>query len=267
MNLLLRQDICGESVKDNISLLVQQSPRRDSPEMRHLERFGFFVTVCVPRWYACIAEALARMPKRKFDKLFLKEGSQAVRKRWDSKRKISYLVSADDLYKLITKPVERMMAEFGLLKVVGEEGVSRAIGDCAALLSLKRVVEVLQGMHADTPPSIKWGNEVSFSTLTAGSRPFTLDIYPSSWNGGMGPSRAPARVTVPPGHTLVFHGVARHRGNSFSYDCLRFFISFVVRTAAEREEETTSVLELWQRPEADAIPFADWMKKFEGLAV
>lgn len=256
-------DICGNSVKTNISLLVQQSSRRDSWQMKHLKKFGFFVTKCVPFWYVCVAEALAKMDGRKYEKIFLKLGKRDFSKRWDEKRKISYVVREDELYKLITEPVERMMRQLGLLDVVGKEGVKRVIGDCAALLSLERTVEVLQGMHADTCPHTSWGNNVSFSTITAGSRPCCLEIYPMSWDGGRGPSKVPARVTIPPGHTIVFHGVARHRGVSYPFDCLRFFVSFVVIAAADGAVETTSVVETWQRPEGKAVTFEDWKKKFD----
>lgn len=246
---------------------MDESQQRDSPELKHLRKYGFFVTECVPFLQVCIAEELAMFEGRKYDTLFRK-GSKNYYKRWDEKRKISYIVGDDPLYQLITEPVKRMMTRLGLLDVCGsEEGLSRVIGDCGALKSLKQRIEVLQGlqgMHADTPPGIEWGNDVAFSTITAGSQPAALDIYPMSWDGGRGFSKVPVQVVVPPGHTIVFHGVARHRGVSYSYVSLRFFINFLVKVAAERAEETTSVLEKWRRPEGEAISFDAWKKEFEG---
>jgi hypothetical protein len=253
------------SVEVNIARLVDNSELRDSPEMKHLRKYGFFVTECFPFWLISIAEALAVLPERTFDAMFKKAGNKAFHKRWDVKRKISYLVRDDPLYDLTTKPVKRMMEKFGLLAVWGQDGVTREIADCAALKSLPRPAKkaVVQGMHADTPPEADMGDRVTFSTITAGAQPSALEIYPKSWNGGMGPSGVPVRVEVPPGHTIVFHGVARHRGVSFPLGSLRFFINFVVPVAVKPVVEQTSVLEKWQFQEKDAISFDAWKKRFE----
>lgn len=256
------QAISGDSVEQNIKALVQQSPK--SSELDHLAEFGFFVTECVPLWQICIAETLAGLQGRVYDKVFRKLGSKKKPKRWDDFRKISYIVPDDVLYKLVTDPVKRMMKRLGLLDVVGKD-VKRVVGGCAALKSLKMrwkmLKAALQGMHTDTPPYADyadWGDDVTFSTITAGSKPCALEIYPMSWNGGRGPVKKPVRITIPAGSTIVFHGVARHRGVSYETDVLRFFISFVVQAAAERAEETTSVVERWDHPEGSAISFDDW---------
>lgn len=253
------------SVEASISLLVQNSGRRDSWELTHLVKYGFFVTKCVPFWLISIAETLAKLLERDFVPLFLKAGSENKFKKWDFKRKISYLVPGDCLYDLITECVTAMMDGFGLLDVWGKDGGKRVVGDCAALKSLPRPAHtpVVQGMHADTPPEVNWGDKVSFSTITAGSQGCALEIYPKSWDGGKGFSKVPVRVEVPPGHTIVFHGVARHRGVSFPKGSLRFFVNFLAEVAGEAVVEKTSALEMWQFQEGAAISFEDWKKRFE----
>lgn len=256
------------SVKIHIARLVDKSVQRESClpgescQLKHLKEYVFFVTECVPVWLISIAEALATLQEREYVSMLKKAGSNQYHKRWDVKRRISYLVPDDPLYKLITECVTRMMEGLGLLDVWGNDRVKRVVGDCAVIKSFPVPASkpIFQGMHADTQPEVNWGDDVSFSTITAGMQPCALEIYRGSWDGGTGVSDVPVRVEVPPGHSIVFHGVARHRGVSFPKGSLRFFMNFLAKVADKAVVEKTSALEMWGNEEKAAISFDAWKK-------
>lgn len=206
-----------------------------SPEMEHLQQFGFFVAKCMPFWYACLLEKLTCTLGRKFRSIFLKS-SKVWSKRWDTKRKMSVVHEEDVLFRLVCGPVTRMMEKLGMLDVVDGEGERREVGDCSALQSFPRQIPVGQGMHEDVPSWYNWGNGFGFSSITAGSKLIWLDVYPESFSGGKGAKGVPARVEIQPGETIVFNGLLRHRGVSYDRLSIRWFVSLVVKSVVEEAE-------------------------------
>lgn len=143
--------------------------------------------------------------------------------RWDVNRKMNTIVEGDLLYDMITGPLLAMMERFGLL----DGGIEkRVVGVCGSLRSLPQKTKSweklarlgLQGMHTDMDVFYEWAKNYGFSCITAGSKTAYLDIYPMSWDGTRGPAPEPARVTPPAGHSIVFHGLCRHWGVSYSYE-------------------------------------------------
>lgn len=193
--------------------------------------------------------------------------------RWDHKRKMNTVVEEDFLYGMITDPLLAVMERFGLL----ECGVQkRAVGVCGSLLSHpqntksweKLALLGLQGMHTDMDVFYEWAENYGFSCITAGSKTAYLDIYPMSWDGTRGRALEPARVTLPPGCSIIFHGLARHRGASYPYESLRLFVSFVVKSIVEAAEAAsnkgvrTNQLERVSKHEPVALPLVEWMEKY-----
>ncbi|CAM9138089.1 unnamed protein product, partial [Pylaiella littoralis] len=62
-----------------------------------------------------------------------------------------------------------------------------------------------------------------------------------SWDGTRGPAHEPARVEIPPGHSIAFHGLCRHRGVPYPYKSLRLFVSFVVKSIMAKAEAANKV--------------------------
>lgn len=204
--------------------------------MTQLGEVGFFVTTCMPVWYT--------ERGRHFRQLFKEAVPDAVDPLFDQKRGLSMVHEDDVLFKLITEPVMKRMRELGVLGIVDETSgkvdgrEQREVGSCAVLKSEKRPTTQPgpQGFHVDTPPSHDWKNKFCFSSITAGSRPAKVDIYPRSFDGQV-KSVHPVTVTLPPGQTLVFNGLARHRGTSYSDTNVRFFVSIVVKEEVENAEK------------------------------
>lgn len=236
------QEVPVYSTKPYIDAMANEMKEQGtlSTEMKHLQQFGFFVARCVPFWYACLLEKLTCVLGRKFYSIFLKS-SKTRNKRWDTKRKMSIVHREDVLFRLVCEPVTRMMEKLGMLDVVDGKGERRVVGDCSALKSLPRKIPVGQGMHEDTPSWYNWGNGFGFSSITAGSKPIWLDVYPESFSGGRGEGVA-ARVEVQPGETIVFNGLLRHRGVSYNRLSIRWFVSLVVKSAVEEAEKGQPVL-------------------------
>ena len=234
--------------------------------MKHLKTHGFFKIRCMPFWYVCVVEALAKMKARKFRKLFLKAARNGDPKRWDGKRKINDVHPDDVLYDMITKPVRDMTKKLGLLDVVGGSG-SREVGACSLLKSLPVPIDkpIFQGMHADMSPYFDWGDEFGLSTITAGSTGAEIHIYPGSFDGGVGSGQA-VSVTLEAGETCVLNGLSRHRGVSYPNENHRFFVSFVVRRAvgkANKDRLGQSVNALQHRDYVEGevvIPFDQWVR-------
>ena len=163
------------------------------------------------------------------------------------------------------------MEQLGLLRVVGQDEV-REVGACAALKSTTRPENkpVNQGMHSDMTPSWEWGHRFGLSSITAGSKPAAVDIYPASFSGERAGGQ-PVRVWLEPGETLVFLGVARHRGVSYPYLSLRFFVSLVVKSEVEVARvgafETTDMVEKASRPEREGelLTFEDWQELIRNM--
>lgn len=236
-----------------------------SPEMKDLQDRGFFTMRCMPEWYVCLLEGLALMPERDFHMLFLKAVDGAEDPSWDAKRKMNVVKKEDILFELVCGPIKKRLEELGL---AGRRGV----GVCALLKSLPRSLlnAILQGCHADMSPSFQWGDDFGLSCITAGSKPAQLDVYVGSFDGGVGKEGSPVRVTLEPGETIVFNGLARHRGVWYSSLNLRFFVSFVVEAAVARAEKNkldaeTNELEKETYPEQGWTAFEEWQAKFEGV--
>lgn len=217
--------------------------------------------------YICLIEHLALMTGRSFRTLFkraTKKKRQNYHDRWDVNRKMKVIVEGDFLYDMITGPLVAMMERFGLL----DGGIEkRTVGVCGSLRSSpqkSKSWEVLarlglQGVHTDMNVFFEWAKNYGFSCITAGSKTAYLDIYPMSWDGTRGPSDIPARVEIPPGHSIVFHGLCRDRGVSYPYESLRLFVSFVVKSIMEAAEAAnkaaqTNQLERKSRQEPVALP-------------
>lgn len=231
--------------------------------MEHLKAFGFFIKRFLPFWYVCLMEKLASVKARSFDPLFLKS-SDILDERWDPFRRISYLDKGDILAQGISAPIANGLEALGMLHV-GDGKALREVGVVAALKSKERKPDDLvpQGMHADTSPFVKWENEFCISTITAGTQRASVEIYPESFDGGKGSKGVPVRVDLEPGETIVFNGLARHRGVSYEHENVRFFVSFVVPEAVARSKkesfDTTSRLEKQSAQEAvTAISFDEW---------
>ena len=244
-------------------------------EILRLLQFGFFVVQTFPFWYICLIEHLALMTGRSFRTLFkraTKKKRQNYHDRWDVNRKMNTIVEGDFLYDMFTGPLVAMMERFGLL----DGGVEkRAVGVCGSLRSFpqkSKSWEVLarlglQGMHTDMNVFFEWAKNYGFSYITAGSKTAYLDIYPMSWDGTRGPAHEPARVEIPPGHSIVFHGLCLHRGVSYPYESLRLFVSFVVKSIMEAAEAAskaaqTNQLERKSRQEPVALPLSAWKQKY-----
>lgn len=216
---------------------------------------------CMSFWYVCILEKLALMPERDFHMLFLKAVDGSEDPAWDDKRKMSVVNKDDFLFELICGPIKKVLEDLG---VAGR----REVGVCALLKSLQRSLlkAVLQGYHADMSPRFDWGSDFGLSCITAGSQPAQLDIYVGYFDGGMGSKKTPVRVDLLPGETIIFNGLARHRGVCYASLNLRFFVSFVVKSTVERaekdaEQAETNELEKEQFPEEVGIPFETWKAK------
>lgn len=245
---------------DSLAESLEEAVGEIPPEIKDLQELGFFKKRCFPFWYVCVLEELALMSERDFHFLFLKAVDGVEDPTWDAKRMLNVVNKDDFLWNLICGPIEKMLEDLGLAG-------SREVGVCALLKSLERVLEaVLQGYHADMDPSFDWGSDFGLSIITAGSKPAEIDIYPGSFDGGMGSKGIPVRVTLLPGESIVFNGLARHRGVCYPSLNLRFFVSFVVKAAMEsaekeKKEAETNQLEMEDFPEEVGIPFEEWKVK------
>ena len=262
------------SIKDHVSELVAQCERTKGElpqELKDLRKFGFFAVRVFPFWYVALIEQLATVNGRDFVELFKRQSGNRP-DRWDDKRFMNTITEDDFLHRLITSPLVAMMRGLGLLDVVGSEE-KRVVDVCGSLLSRRRsrnqsAIAGVQGMHADMDAWFDWLQWFGFSTITAGRRFAHLDIYVGSWDGGRGVAREPVRVDLPPGYTIVFHGLARHRGVSYPYDSLRLFVSFLVKSviaqSKQREVAQTTALEKHKFQEPPALPLEVWKKFYMG---
>ncbi|CAM9263330.1 unnamed protein product [Ectocarpus sp. 4 AP-2014] len=267
------------SIECNVRTLVQKSPR--SEEMDSLLRYGFFKTKVFADWYIIIAELLAESEGREYEKLFLKSRGEPDPGdntgggcTYDDQRGFSRVHKDDILFHIIVGPLMRKLKALGALAVCGEdlpvEGAHhdvREVGYLGVIRSRPNPPgkEVPQGFHVDNPPSHNWGDKFGFSTITAGSNVARVDIYPESFDGSYGQGQIPVTVTLLPAETIVFNGLARHRGASYLTSNLRFFLSFVVKSEAARTEDEkkdlqTSELESIAAKEGDPVPFESWIK-------
>lgn len=113
----------------------------------------------------------------------------------------------------------------------------------------------------------EWNENFGLSCITAGSQKAYIDIYPASWDGTRGFADVPARVELEPGCSIVFHGLARHRGVAYSYQSLRLYLSYVVRSifalSSDKDKVVkTNDLEASTTREPVALPLADWKRKY-----
>lgn len=233
---------------------------RGIDSLESLRQHGFFVTRCMPFWYVCILEFLARIDERHYSSLF-KKGVQGQKlPSYDEKRRISAVAKRDCLWGLACGPVTTLMRDLGL-------GEGREADVLAVLKSLERLSAALtlglQGYHCDQDATFDWGEGYGFSCITAGSRVVKLDVYAGSFDGQ--PRGRPARVTIQPGETIVFCGLLRHRGVGYPYLSIRFFMSFVSKDALRRatevdKEAETNQLEYRHKPEPDGIPWLNWLQ-------
>lgn len=245
-------------------------------ELKDLQKFGFFTVQVFPFWYIALVEHLVKSVKgRMFVDLF-KRQSTVKHDRWDDKRSMNTVVEDDFLHRLITSPLVAMMSGLGLLDVVGSDE-KRGVDVCGSLRSKPRsrgenrvaTIRGLQGMHADMDAWFEWKRKFGFSVITAGSTVAHLDIYAGSWDGGRGVAREPVRVDLPPGCSIVFHGLARHRGVSYPYESFRLFVSFLVKSVLEESKDSdvaqTTALEKHKFPEPLALPLDEWKEKYMSL--
>lgn len=202
-----------------------------SQEMRDLQEFGFFKIRFFSFWYVCMLEWLALLPGRVFHMLFLKAVDGKKDPSWDEKRKMNVVKKEDMLFELVCGPIRKVLGRLGLT-----DG-KRDVGVLALLKSMGRAARrpVFQGYHADMSPLFEWKDDFGLSIITAGTNPAQLDIYVGSFDGRTG--KLPVRVNLDPGESIVFNGLARHRGVCFPRLNLRFFVSFVVRGAMELAEK------------------------------
>ena len=226
-----------------------------SPEIDGLQKYGFFTKKVFSCWYMGVLEQVSLRAGRDFNPLFLKGVEGQELPSWDVKRLISEVKKEDLLWRLICEPIKKMLADLGLV---------RDVGVCALLLSLKRLVDVLQGFHADTDPTFEWKDGFALSVIVAGPEGAYIDLYPGSFDGGVGPKGRPVRVALDPGECLVFVGTIRHRGGSYHEQNLRYFVSFVVAEvmqrakSAEKEAETNQLEMEDEFPEEAGMPFEKW---------
>ena len=267
------------SIEDSVRTLVDQceETRGGLPqELEHFKKYGFFTVEMFPFWYIALVEQLVKDTKesREWVDLF-KRQSSVHDNRWDNQRKMNTVIEGDILHRLITTPLAAMMRGLGLLDVVDAEE-KRVVDVCGVLESRpaptpksgkKNTTAGLQGMHADMDAWFKWLQRFGFSLITAGRRAAQVDIYVGSWDGGRGPFEEPMSVNLPPGCTIVFHGLARHRGVSYpDYLNYRFFVSFVVRSVLDEAERRrvaeTTALEKHKFQEPQALSREAWVKKW-----
>ncbi|CAB1117376.1 unnamed protein product [Ectocarpus sp. CCAP 1310/34] len=243
-------------VRQGVEQLKQNAERagKSSPEMEHLAQYSFFVKKAVDPWYVCVLEKLSLMPQREFKLLFKKALEDEEDPSYDDYRKMSVILEDDILHGLICGPMKKVMEE------IGSEG----------------------GREVDMNNLYDWGEDVGFSLIPVGPKGGAVDLYPESFDGWEGSKKIPSwyiqkpwgifkwlwkpypvRITLEPGEMVCFTGVTRHRGVSYPFQCLRFFMSWVVKDAAVKAEKegegaSTNNLELEGFPETRAIPFEQW---------
>ena len=249
-------------MKPDIDDLAARLKENDqlSPEIEHLQKYGFFKIRCFWFWYICMVEMLVAL-HRAFFPIFLTAKATKEEPHFDQKRQMCDVNRKDFLWNLICGPIESMLKSLGLIDV--SPGCKREAGACSLLKSLARTKAVFQGFHADSSPFFKWGSMFGLSIITAGSKGGYLDLYPGSFDGGSGMKGIPARVQLQPGESIVFVSTLRHRGGWYRSLNIRLFVSFVVKEAvqlAETDVVQTNELEVKGSDEfvGEVVSFDEW---------
>lgn len=176
------------SVEEYVTALAEEISKEKggvSPEIDSLQKYGFFTKKLFPYWYMCVLDQVSLNTGRDFNPLCLKGVEGQELPSWDAKRLLSEVKKEDFLWRLICEPIKKMLEDLGLV---------RDVGVCALLLSLERLIAVLQGYHADTDPTLDWKDGFALSVILAGPEGAYLDLYPGSFDSGIGPKGKPVRV-------------------------------------------------------------------------
>lgn len=196
--------------------------------VQHLVDQGFTVIPKVShRWYVSIVEKYYDLVTRHQTDVFSVWDAEAPSNDGegvtldDSHRKLTDIRTDRLLFSLIVGPATEAMSSLGFLDIYGEpkDGV-RVSRDGSYLRSLMYRLQShiqLQGFHTDGDcrEADNHGPQFALYTITAGSQPAEVHLYPGHMGGvpdkyGVA-VRPPCRVFLQPGDMLVMTGGTRHR--------------------------------------------------------